>query len=58
MGFALDLSERAFRRQVLRVEAQDVMAAASGRYAARLRDPVPARAILDAPEVLAASSGA
>ena len=55
---ALDLSERGYRRRVLSVEAQDIVAAASGRFSVRIRDELLARAILDAPDVLASSSGA
>ena len=54
----LDLNDRAYRRQVLRVEAQDLVAAASRRYSARIRDETLARTILEAPEVLAQSSAA
>ncbi|MEO0326542.1 MAG: BREX-2 system phosphatase PglZ, partial [Myxococcota bacterium] len=55
---ALDLNERAYRRRVLAVEAQDLVAAASQRFSVRIRDEVLADAILKAPEVLARSSGA
>lgn len=54
----LDLNDRAYRRQVLKVEAQDLVAAASQRFSVRIRDAVLADAILKAPEVLAKSSAA
>ncbi len=54
----LDLNDRAYRRQVLAVQAQDLVAAASGRYSARIRDEVLADTILAAPEMIARSSPA
>lgn len=54
----LDLYQRGYRRRVLTVEAQDVVAAVSGRFSVRIRDEVLSQAILDAPHVLTESGSA